>query len=123
MLAQKPGAKMAILYQNDDFGKDYPAGVKDILGAKYSTMVTEGTYEVTDPTVASQISSLRASGADVLLVVATPKFAAQAIRKVHDLKWTPMFFMTNVSISVGAVINSAGPENCIGMISAGYLKD
>ena len=123
MLQQKPNAKMAILYQNDDFGKDYPAGVKDILGAKYSTMVTEATYEVTDPTVDSQISSLQASGADVLLVVATPKFAAQAIRKVHDLKWTPMFFMTNVSISVGAVINPAGPQNCIGMISAGYLKD
>ena len=123
MLKEKPNAKMAILYQNDDFGKDYPAGVKDVLGSKYSKMVTEATYEVTDPTVDSQISSLQASGADVLLVVATPKFAAQAIRKVHDLKWNPMFFMTNVAISVGAVINPAGPQNCIGMISAGYLKD
>ena len=97
--------------------------MKDVLGDKYAKMVVEATYEVTDPTVDSQISQLQSSGADVLLVVATPKFAAQAIRKVHDLNWKPMFFMTNVSISVGAVINPAGPENCIGMISAGYLKD
>jgi branched-chain amino acid transport system substrate-binding protein len=123
MLQQKPDAKLALIYQNDDFGKDYPAGVKDVLGDRYSKMVVETTYEVTDPTVDSQIAQLQASGADVLLVVATPKFAAQAIRKVHDLNWKPMFFMTNVSISVGAVIKPAGPENCIGMISAGYLKD
>jgi len=123
MLEQKPGMKLAILYQNDDFGKDYPAGVKDVLGAKYSKMVTTAAYEVTDPTVDSQITTLQASGADVLLVVATPKFAAQAIRKVHDLNWKPMFFLSNVSTSVGAVINPAGPENAIGIISAGYLKD
>jgi branched-chain amino acid transport system substrate-binding protein len=123
MLQQKPDAKLGILYQNDDFGKDYPHGVKDVLGDRYSKMVVEATYEVTDPTVDSQISQLQSSGADVLLVVATPKFAAQAIRKVHDLGWKPMFFMTNVAISVGAVINPAGPESCIGMISAGYLKD
>jgi ABC-type branched-subunit amino acid transport system substrate-binding protein len=123
MLQQKPDMKLAILYQNDDFGKDYPAGVKDVLGDKFDKMVTTATYEVTDPTIDSQITALQASGADVLLVVATPKFAAQAIRKVHDLNWKPMFFMTNVAISVGAVINPAGPENAIGMISAGYLKD
>jgi branched-chain amino acid transport system substrate-binding protein len=123
MMKEKPNFKLGILYQNDDFGKDYPAGVKDILGDKYSKMVVEATYEVTDPTVDSQISQLQSSGADILLVVATPKFAAQAIRKVHDLNWKPMFFMTNVAISVGAVINPAGPENCVGMISAGYLKD
>jgi branched-chain amino acid transport system substrate-binding protein len=123
MLQQKPDMKLAILYQNDDFGKDYPAGVKDVLGDKYSTIVTTATYEVTDPTVDSQITALQASGADVLLVVATPKFAAQAIRKVHDLNWKPMFFLTNVAISVGAVINPAGPENAVGIISAGYLKD
>jgi branched-chain amino acid transport system substrate-binding protein len=123
MLRQKPDMKLAILYQNDDFGKDYPAGVKDVLGDKFSKMVTTATYEVTDPTVDSQITGLQASGADVLLVVATPKFAAQAIRKVHDLNWKPMFFLTNVAISVGAVINPAGPENAIGIISAGYLKD
>ncbi len=123
MLQQKPDMKLAILYQNDDFGKDYPAGVKDVLGDKYNKMVTTATYEVTDPTVDSQITTLQASGADVLLVVATPKFAAQAIRKVHDLNWKPMFFLTNVSISVGAVINPAGPENAVGIISAGYLKN
>jgi branched-chain amino acid transport system substrate-binding protein len=123
MLKEKPGFKLGILYQNDDFGKDYPAGVKDVLGDRYAKMVVEATYEVTDPTIDSQVSQLQSSGADILLVVATPKFAAQAIRKVHDLNWKPMFFMTNVSISVGAVINPAGPENCIGMISAGYLKD
>jgi ABC-type branched-subunit amino acid transport system substrate-binding protein len=115
--------KLAILYQNDDFGKDYPAGVKDVLGDKFSKMVTTATYEVTDPTVDTQITTLQGSGADVLLVVATPKFAAQAIRKVHDLNWKPMFFLTNVAISVGAVINPAGPENAVGIISAGYLKD
>ncbi len=123
MLKQMPDAKLGILFQNDDFGKDYPAGVKDVLGDRYAKMVIEATYEVTDPTVDSQVSQLQSSGATVLLVVATPKFAAQAIRKVHDLNWKPMFFMTNVSISVGAVINPAGPESCIGMISAGYLKD
>jgi branched-chain amino acid transport system substrate-binding protein len=123
MLQQKPDMKLAILYQNDDFGKDYPAGVKDVLGDRFSKMVKTATYEVTDPTVDTQITTLQASGADVLLVVATPKFAAQAIRKVHDLNWKPMFFMTNVAISVGAVINPAGPENAVGIISAGYLKD
>jgi len=123
ILQQKPDAKIAILYQNDDFGKDYPAGVKDILGDKFDKMAVVATYETTDPTVDSQITTLQASGADVLLVAAIPKFAAQAIRKVHDLHWTPMFFMTNVAISVGAVMTPAGPENGIGIISAGYLKD
>jgi branched-chain amino acid transport system substrate-binding protein len=124
MLAQKPNAKMAILYQNDDFGKDYPAGVKDILGDKYgSVVVKEASYETTDATVDSQIASLQASGGDVLLVAATPKFAAQVIKKVHDLGWHPMFFMTYVSISVGAVMTPAGPENGIGIITAGFGKD
>jgi branched-chain amino acid transport system substrate-binding protein len=124
MLAQKPDAKMAILYQNDDFGKDYPAGVKDVLGGKYAaTVVKETSYETTDATIDSQIASMQASGADVILVAATPKFAAQAIKKVHDLNWHPMFFMTNVSISVGAVMTPAGPENGIGIITTGYMKD
>ena len=118
MLQQKPNAKMAILYQNDDFGKDYPNGVKDVLGDKFDKMVVTATYETTDPTIDSQITTLQASGADVLLVAAIPKFAAQAIRKVHDLNWKPMFFMSNVAISVGAVMTPAGPENGIGIISA-----
>jgi branched-chain amino acid transport system substrate-binding protein len=123
MLQQKPNLKLAVLYQNDDFGKDYPAGIKDVLGDKFNSMVVTATYETTDPTVDSQITQLQASGADVLMVVAIPKFAAQAIRKVHDLNWKPMFFLSNVSASVGAVMNPAGPENGIGIISAAYLKD
>ena len=123
VLQEKPDAKLGILYQNDDFGKDYPAGVKDVLGAKFDKMVVTATYETTDPTIDSQIAGLQASGANVLLVAAIPKFAAQAIRKVHDLGWHPMFIMSNVSISVGAVLTPAGPENAIGMISGGYLKD
>src|SRR6195952_5597743 len=124
MLAQKPGAKLAILYQNDDFGKDYPAGVKDVLGDKYATtVVKEASYETTDATIDSQMTSLQASGADTLLVAATPKFAAQAIKKVHDLGWKPTFFLTNVSISVGAVMTPAGPENGVGIITTGYMKD
>jgi branched-chain amino acid transport system substrate-binding protein len=123
ILQQKPNAKIAILYQNDDFGKDYPAGVKDVLGAKFDKMVVTASYETTDPTIDSQITTLQASGADVLLVAAIPKFAAQSIRKVHDLNWKPMFFMSNVAISVGAVMTPAGPENGIGIISAAYLKD
>jgi ABC-type branched-subunit amino acid transport system substrate-binding protein len=123
LLQQKPNAKLAILYQNDDFGKDYPAGVKDVLGDKFDKMVVTATYETTDPTIDSQITMLQSSGADALLVAAIPKFAAQAIRKVHDLNWKPMFFLSNVAISVGAVMNPAGPENGIGIISAAYLKD
>jgi branched-chain amino acid transport system substrate-binding protein len=124
MLQQNPNAKLGILYQNDDFGKDYPGGVRDILGKDWDKHVIKSiTYEVTDPTVDSQIAELQSSGADALLVAATPKFAAQAIRKVHDLNWKPMFFMTNVSTSVGAVMRPAGPENGVGMLSTQYLKD
>lgn len=124
LLKENPKAKLAILYQNDDFGKDYPVGVRDVLGKNWDqTVIKSLTYEVTDPTVDSQVAEAQASGADAFLVVATPKFAAQAIRKVHDLNWKPMFFMTNVAISVGAVMRPAGPENAIGMISTLYLKD
>src|SRR6185437_5183611 len=123
MLQQKQNAKIGVLYQNDDFGKDYPAGVKDVLGDRYGKMVTEATYETTDATIDSQITSLQAAGVDTLLVAAIPKFAAQAIRKVHDLNWKPTFYLTNVSISVGAVMKPAGMENGIGIITTGYLKD
>jgi branched-chain amino acid transport system substrate-binding protein len=123
LLQQKPGAKLAVLYQNDDFGKDYPAGVKDVLGDKFDKMAVTASYETTDATIDSQVTTLQASGADVLLVAAIPKFAAQSIKKVHDLGWKPMFFMTNVAISVGTVMVPAGPENSIGMISTNYLKD
>jgi branched-chain amino acid transport system substrate-binding protein len=124
MLQQKSDAKLAILYQNDDFGKDFPAGVKDVLGDKYSSVVVkDASYETTDATIDSQVTSLQASGADVLLVAATPKFAAQAIRKVHDLGWHPMFLLSNVSISAGSVMVPAGAENGVGIITSGYMKD
>ena len=117
ILANKPDAKIGILYQNDDFAKDYVAGVKDVLGDNFDKMVITASYETTDPTIDSQITSLQGAGANVLLVAAIPKFAAQAIRKVHDLEWNPLFFMTNNSVSIGAVIKPAGPENAIGFAS------
>ncbi len=124
MLANVKEPKLAILYQNDDFGKDYPAGMRDVLGENWDKIVTKSvSYETTDPTINSQIVELQGSGANVLLVAGIPKFAAQSIRKVHDLNWKPTFFMTNVSISVGGVITPAGPENAIGMLSTQYLKD
>jgi branched-chain amino acid transport system substrate-binding protein len=123
ILKEKPGAKIAILYQNDDLGKDYVAGVKDILGDNFEKMVVTASYETTDPTIDSQITSLEGASAGVLVVAATPKFAAQAIRKVHELDWKPLFFLSNASASVGAVIKPAGPENAVGIITAGYVKD
>jgi branched-chain amino acid transport system substrate-binding protein len=123
ILKEKPNPKIAILYQNDDLGKDYLAGMKDVLGDKFDKMVVTASYETTDPTIDSQITSLQASGANVLLVAAIPKFAAQAIRKVHDLDWKPLFLMSQPSASIGAVIKPGGPENAIGMITAGYQKD
>ncbi len=124
ILKNLPNAKIAVLYQNDDFGKDYLIGLQEGLGDKAGKMiVATKTYETTDPTVDSQIVALQGSGADVLLTAAIPKFAAQAIRKVYDIGWKPTHFMTNVSSSVGAVFKPAGPEKGIGIISAGYLKD
>ncbi|MBR0661366.1 ABC transporter substrate-binding protein [Neoroseomonas oryzicola] len=123
MLEQKPNAKVALLYQNDDFGKDYVTGVKDVLGARFDQMVTTASYEVTDPTIDSQVVSLRGTGADVLVTAATPKFAAQTIRKVHDIGWQPMHFLSNVSISIAAVMRPAGPERGVGIITSAYQKD
>jgi branched-chain amino acid transport system substrate-binding protein len=116
--------KLGILYQNDDFGKDYPTGVRDALGDDWDKIVVKSvSYETTDATIDSQISELQGSGANVLLVAAIPKFAAQSIRKVSDLSWKPTFFMTNVATSVGTVMQPAGPEKSIGMLSTQYLKD
>ena len=124
ILKNLPNAKIAVLYQNDDFGKDYLIGLREGLGEKADKMIiATQTYETTDPTVDSQIVSLQGSGADVLLTAAIPKFAAQAIRKVYDIGWKPTHFMTNVSSSVGAVFRPAGPEKGIGIISAAYGKD
>jgi branched-chain amino acid transport system substrate-binding protein len=123
LLEQKPDAKVALLYQNDDFGKDYVTGVKDILGDRFDRMVRTVSYEVTDPTIDSQVVNMQGSGAEVLITAATPKFAAQTIRKVADIGWKPMHFMTNVSISVGSVMEPAGPEKGVGIITSAYLKD
>jgi branched-chain amino acid transport system substrate-binding protein len=124
ILKNLPNAKIAVLYQNDDFGKDYLVGLREGLGNKADKMiVATQTYETTDPTVDSQIVALQGSGADVLLTAAIPKFAAQAIRKVYDIGWKPTHFLTNVSASVKAVLQPAGPEKGVGIISAGYLKE
>jgi branched-chain amino acid transport system substrate-binding protein len=117
-------AKLGILYQNDDFGKDYPTGVRDILGDNWDKIVVKNvSYETTDATIDSQVAELQGAGANVILVAAIPKFAAQSIRKVYDLQWKPAFYMTNVAISVGVVMQPAGPEKSIGMLSTQYLKD
>jgi branched-chain amino acid transport system substrate-binding protein len=121
---EKPDAKVCVLYQNDDFGKDYLAGLHDALGDQFDKMVVKTvSYEVTDPTVDSQIVILQASGCDTLISATTPKAAAGAIRKVADIGWKPTFFMSVVSISVTAVLKPAGLDKSTGVISAQYLKD
>ncbi len=124
ILETKPDAKIAILYQNDDYGKDYVKGLKDGLGDKAAKMVVaEASYEVTDPTIDSQIVTLKASGADTFYNVTTPKFAAQAIRRVYDMGWKPLHILNNVSYSVGSVLTPAGLEKSVGLITAAYFKD
>ncbi len=123
ILKNKPAAKIAVLYQNDDYGKDYLKGLKDGLGEKASMIVAEASYEVSDPTVDSQIVTLKSSGADVMFTIATPKFAAQAIRKVYDIGWKPLHFVNNVASSVGAVLSPAGLDKSVGLITALYMKD
>jgi ABC-type branched-subunit amino acid transport system substrate-binding protein len=124
LLKTKPDAKIGILYQNDDYGKDYLKGIKDGLGDQAAKMiVSEVSYEVTDPTVDSQITTLKGSGADVFFNITTPKFAAQAIRKAYDIDWHPLQFLNNVSISVGSVLTPAGLEKSVGLITDAYLKD
>ena len=124
ILKNMPNAKIAVLYQNDDYGKDYLKGLKDGLGAKAASMiVAEESFETTEPTVDSHIVKLKASGADVFVDIATPKFAAQAIKKVAEIQWKPAHFLNNVSASVGSVIKPAGYENAQDIISAAYLKD
>jgi len=124
ILKTKPDAKIAILFQNDDYGKDYLKGMKDGLGDKAATMIVkEVSYEVTDPTVDSQMVQLQASGADVFFNITTPKFAAQAIRKAYDLGWKPLHFLNNVSASVGSVLTPAGLDKSVGVITTQYGKD
>ncbi len=124
LLESKPDAKVAILYQNDDYGKDYVKGFKDGLGDKAAKMiVAEASYESTDPTVDSQIVTLKSSGADVFFDVTIPKFAAQAIRKAYDIGWHPLHLLNNVANSVGAALKPAGLEKAVGIISTTYYKD
>jgi ABC-type branched-subunit amino acid transport system substrate-binding protein len=121
LLRDKPNAKLAILYQNDDLGKDYTRGLKSALGDKAGSMVVaEASYETSDPTVDSQIITLKASGADTLFAAVTPKFAAQAIRKVYDLGWRPTFLISYTGASVETVLKPAGLDKSIGLISAYY---
>ncbi len=123
LLREKPSAKVAVLLQNDDFGKDYLKGLKDGLGAAGAKMIiAEQTYEVTDPTIDSQMANLKNSGADVFVNITTPKFALQAIKKAADLGWKPLHILTNVSASIAVVMKPAG-EAGKGIISAFYLKD
>jgi branched-chain amino acid transport system substrate-binding protein len=124
ILEKHPTGKIGILYQNDDYGKDYLKGFKDGLGDKAKTMiVSELPYETTDPTVDSQIVNLKASGADIFFNITTPKFAAQAIKKAADIGWKPVHILNQVSSSVGAVLKPAGVENSVGILTTGYLKD
>jgi branched-chain amino acid transport system substrate-binding protein len=124
LLKEKPDAKIAVLYQNDDYGKDYLKGLKDGLGAKAASMiVAQESYETTEPSVDDHIVKLKASGADVFFNITTPKFAAQAIKKSAEIGWKPMHFLNNVSASVGAVLKPAGFQNAQNIVSAAYLKD
>ena len=124
ILQHVPNAKIAVLYQNDDYGKDYLTGLRQGLGDKADKMiVATKTYETTDATVDSQIVALQASGANVMFTVAIPKFAAQAIRKIYDIGWKPTHILNNVSASIKTAIQPAGPEKAIGIISSAYLKD
>ncbi len=124
ILQTKPDAKIAVLYQNDDYGKDYLKGFEDGLGAKAKSMiVARASYETSDPTVDSQIVQLQASGANVFFNITTPKFAAMAIRKAYDIGWKPVQYLNNVSASIGSVLIPAGLEKSIGLITTEYLKD
>jgi len=121
---RRPDAKIAVLYQNDDFGKDYVKATREALGAKASTMiVAEASYEVTDPSVDSQIVALKASGADTFLAFTTPKFGAFSIRKTYDIGWRPTRFVAFPSSSVATVLTPAGLDKSVGLLAAQYTKD
>ncbi len=124
LLKEKPGAKIAILFQNDDYGKDYLKGIKQALGDKAGSMIVlEEAFDVTEPSIDSHIVKLKSTGADVFIDIATPKFAAQSIKKVAELGWKPLHILSYVSASIGGVIAPAGMENAQGIVSAAYFKD
>lgn len=123
ILDHHPGARIGVLYQNDDFGKDVLKGLQDGLGAQTSLIVAETTYEVADPTIDSQLVKLRSAGVDVFVDLTSPKFAAQAIKKLAEIGWKPVHILANVSGSIGSVLKPAGLENAKGILSTAYTKD
>jgi branched-chain amino acid transport system substrate-binding protein len=123
ILKNYPNARIGVLYQNDDYGKDYLKGLKDGLGSKVSMIVAEESYETTEPTIDSHILNLKASGADVFVDLSIPKFAAQAIKRAAEIEWKPVHFLNSVSSSITATIKPAGFGNAQGIITAEYLKD
>ena len=124
IIQNKPDAKIGILYQNDDYGKDLLKGVEDGLGKAHAKMVVaKASYEVTDPTVDSQILTLQGSGADTFINITTPKFGAQAVRKAFDSGWKPLHIINNVSASVGSVLKPAGLDKATGLLTLAYYKD
>jgi branched-chain amino acid transport system substrate-binding protein len=124
ILKEKPDAKIGVLYQDDDFGKDYLKGVSDGLGAKAAAMIkVAATYETTDPTIDSQVIGMKASGCDVFVNTAIPKFAAQAIKKSAEIEWKPLHVLSSIGSSVAATLKPAGLEHCKGLVSDFYLKD
>jgi ABC-type branched-subunit amino acid transport system substrate-binding protein len=120
---EKPNGKIGVLYQNDDFGKDYLKGLKDGLGDRKSLVVVEASYETLDPTVESQIVDMKAAGCEVFVNTAIPKFAAQAIRKAVEIEWKPLHVLSSIGNSVAATLKPAGLENAKGLVSDFYLKD
>jgi branched-chain amino acid transport system substrate-binding protein len=123
ILKEKPDGKIGVLFQNDDFGKDYLNGLKDGLGAKASLIVMEEPYDTSEPAIDEHVVKLKATGADIFISITTPKFAAQAIKKATEINWHPMHIISNVSASVGGVIEPAGFEISQGILSASYTKD
>jgi len=123
ILQHQPAGKVAVLFQNDDYGKDVLKGLKDGLGGRTAMIIAEAPYETADPTVDSQIVRLKASGADIFVNITTPKFAAQAIKKVAELGWKPVHILNNVSGSIGSVLRPAGFENSKDILSTAYFKD
>ncbi|HSR95490.1 MAG TPA: ABC transporter substrate-binding protein [Kofleriaceae bacterium] len=124
LMKEKPNAKLCVLYQNDDFGKDYLVGIKAGFGDKHDAIVVKTmSYEISDTSIDTQVVSLQGAGCDTLLTAATPKFAAQTIRKVFDIGWKPLHLMTNTAVSRASVLTPAGLDKSKGLIIAGYLKD
>ncbi|MCK1437073.1 ABC transporter substrate-binding protein [Bradyrhizobium sp. 15] len=124
ILKERPHGKIGILYQNDDFGRDYVKGLTDGLGAKAASMIVgEESYETSNPTIDSRVVALKSGGADIFMSFATPKFTAQAIKKAGELGWKPLFIINSTAASTAAVMKPAGIENSQGIISAAYQKD